>query len=118
MPNQLPDTAPEKIKQNKNYVAMESLATVLVIVGAILAGKGGHGGLVAILFVIAALLFLVAALMNISTLRAQNKQMDTLKAEEEKRTDPSAASSAESSEEDKAEEGKDAETSSADNDPE
>ncbi|MDD5886125.1 MAG: hypothetical protein PUC71_01195 [Oscillospiraceae bacterium] len=76
MAEHLPDSAPKKVKQNKVYVTLETLATILVIIGAVLASKGGHTALMAVVFVAAAILFLISALMNISTIKAEHAQMD------------------------------------------
>lgn len=76
--------APQKLRQDPKYVAMESLATILVIVGAVLAGKGNTAAM-AIVFVIAAFLFLIAALLNIASIKAQRAQMEQAEREHEEK---------------------------------
>lgn len=70
--------APKKLPQNPKYVAMETAATILVIIGAILAARHAAMALIAVIFVVAAILFLVSALMNIQAIRAQQSQMKNL----------------------------------------
>ncbi len=82
--------APQKLRQDPKYVAMESLATILVIVGAVLAGKGNTAAM-AIVFVIAAFLFLIAALLNIGSIKAQRAQMEAAAAAEAGRQAPGYA---------------------------
>lgn len=74
--------APRKLPQNPRYVAMETAATILVIVGAILASRHASTALIAVIFVVAAILFLVSALMNIQAIRAQQNQMKDLEEHE------------------------------------
>lgn len=78
---------PKKLPQNPRYVAMETGATILVIIGAILAARHASMAMVAIIFVVAAILFLVSAMMNIQSIKAQQKQMDQL--EKSKKDDES-----------------------------
>ncbi len=75
---------PKKLPQNPRYVAMETGATILVIVGAILAARHASTALVAVIFVVAAILFLVSALMNIQSIKAQQNQMDQLEKKQDK----------------------------------
>lgn len=80
------DNAPRKLPQNPKYVAMESAATILVIIGAILAARHVKMAVIAIIFVVAAILFLVSAVMNIQNIKAQQNQMKEL---EEKKKEES-----------------------------
>lgn len=70
--------APRKLPQNPKYVAMETAATILVIIGAILAARHVRMAVIAIIFVVAAILFLVSAVMNIQNIKAQQNQMREL----------------------------------------
>ena len=72
---------PSRLPQNPKYVALETIATILVIVGAILAYRHVAMALVAVVFVAAAIFFLVSALMNIRAIKAQQAQMEQLKSE-------------------------------------
>lgn len=72
------DNTPRRLPQNPKYVAMETAATILVIIGAILAARHVRMAVIAIIFVVAAILFLVSAVMNIQNIKAQQNQMREL----------------------------------------
>lgn len=72
------NNTPRRLPQNPKYVAMETAATILVIIGAILAARHVRMAVIAIIFVVAAILFLVSAVMNIQNIKAQQNQMREL----------------------------------------
>jgi len=68
------------IRNNKKYVLVETLATILVVVGVFLLHKVSKP-VVAAIFVVAAILYLISALLNFSTVRKEREAVEEMEEE-------------------------------------
>jgi len=74
------DERPEKIRNNKKYVWIETLGTVFVVIGIVLLHKAPNA-VVAAIFVAAAILYLIAAVHNFSTVKKERAAVEVMEEE-------------------------------------